>query len=1145
MANAKIGIQADTSSATKALNDVSNAVDGVSTSVNKMSKSGSLKGALRTAKKEAQDLAYQLSQLSAADLKSDFGQKMAEQYRQAVAAAGELKDQMDDVNQEIKNMSSDTRGWDAAKEGIQAVGSAATALVGIYSSVHEESETAAETLKTMATLQSTVNAAITIGNALKPQSALLDGICTIQTKALAAAKTLEASATGKATIAQRVFNAVAKANPYVLLATAVLAVGTALVAFASHSAEAKKKQEELDAEIERSKELMDTYATSVASNSAEMIVKMEALKEAVLKGNLSIKEQTQIYNEFKPIADAAGLSVKNFNDVEDILKNNSEAVRQAINKRALAMAAYAEAIEIAKTAIKQLGEMEYQIGKAAEAATIRTRSRDEMEKELEKRGITGAGAYITPTGRKESRSYVVHDQVVDMEVDVEYKFDYAAYEKAQRAAMKKVEDDMRAKINSTIKVAMRDQNAARSIMGGGTTTTTPSTKPPKASTKTDKEKQTELERLRKEYELQEKALENINSENDKDGKKKEEIYAKMLKINEEMEKFYDVDDRGFVKLKEILQDELKLVKRNGEEWQNVINKIKQANYSRILELSKRGSEGLEEMLDLLAEQQTLVNKDSDEWKQLLDVIQLADERTYHLVDELAARGDTKSLENMEHLFERLVLATDKGSDAWNRYAGILRYVHKLLKDTQNTQEETLEGIKDSRPEKSIGRRRDDLQKRIAKIEEEQSKLEIKTNKEKGLGYFGVSEAEIKFTNLEQEKKKLEDELHDLDATVTLTALSATHDPKWVTEILEGQIGNSEREIDYIVNIRTNGADELGVVDSDIQKVQNRINRIKDVLSRSELYDSTAIDNLKQDLHLCTQELFELTNKKYRLTVESNINELKDEIASTSWGALEGGVDGLQSIYDSIEGLDDKLSNADGIEGFFAAFDAVFTVVDNIRAMVDAIQEVIALIETLNKVQEAAGVVATTVAEAENSKTKSTLDGVAAKQAQTAAETEAATAVGVNAAAEAAATPTLELSAKAKQKAAIAALDLATANIAAAHSEIPFAGPGLAAAGIATVTAAVAAAHSALMSLQAFAEGGIVGGTSTTGDRVLARVNSGEMILNDRQQAHLFNMINNGVTPAGSGELVGTVKVKGSDLHLALSNYDKIQKINRN
>ena len=43
---------------------------------------------------------------------------------------------------------------------------------------------------------------------------------------------------------------------------------------------------------------------------------------------------------------------------------------------------------------------------------------------------------------------------------------------------------------------------------------------------------------------------------------------------------------------------------------------------------------------------------------------------------------------------------------------------------------------------------------------------------------------------------------------------------------------------------------------------------------------------------------------------------------------------------------------------------------------------------------------------------------------------------------------------------------------------------------------------------AFAEGGIVGGSSFYGDKLLARVNSGELILNQDQQRNLYGMINN-------------------------------------
>lgn len=48
-------------------------------------------------------------------------------------------------------------------------------------------------------------------------------------------------------------------------------------------------------------------------------------------------------------------------------------------------------------------------------------------------------------------------------------------------------------------------------------------------------------------------------------------------------------------------------------------------------------------------------------------------------------------------------------------------------------------------------------------------------------------------------------------------------------------------------------------------------------------------------------------------------------------------------------------------------------------------------------------------------------------------------------------------------------------------------------------------------ISAFETGGIVGGSSTFGDKKFARVNSGEMILNQTQQAHLYSLINGAAT----------------------------------
>lgn len=84
----------------------------------------------------------------------------------------------------------------------------------------------------------------------------------------------------------------------------------------------------------------------------------------------------------------------------------------------------------------------------------------------------------------------------------------------------------------------------------------------------------------------------------------------------------------------------------------------------------------------------------------------------------------------------------------------------------------------------------------------------------------------------------------------------------------------------------------------------------------------------------------------------------------------------------------------------------------------------------------------------------------------------------------------------------------------------------------------------------FATGGIVGGNSKSGDRVLVRVNSGEMILNAAQQAQLFAIANGRIQPTvntdvltglmsggAGGVKAGSVlgKIRGRDIVLVAAN----------
>lgn len=101
--------------------------------------------------------------------------------------------------------------------------------------------------------------------------------------------------------------------------------------------------------------------------------------------------------------------------------------------------------------------------------------------------------------------------------------------------------------------------------------------------------------------------------------------------------------------------------------------------------------------------------------------------------------------------------------------------------------------------------------------------------------------------------------------------------------------------------------------------------------------------------------------------------------------------------------------------------------------------------------------------------------------------------------------------------------IAGSSAAASHGWLGF---GAVAIGAAVMAAVLAFA------LGAFETGGIVPGNSFSGDNVLARVNSGEMILNRAQQARLFDIAEGNTEPGGSGGAVinQTINVQnGGDL----------------
>lgn len=85
----------------------------------------------------------------------------------------------------------------------------------------------------------------------------------------------------------------------------------------------------------------------------------------------------------------------------------------------------------------------------------------------------------------------------------------------------------------------------------------------------------------------------------------------------------------------------------------------------------------------------------------------------------------------------------------------------------------------------------------------------------------------------------------------------------------------------------------------------------------------------------------------------------------------------------------------------------------------------------------------------------------------------------------------------------------------------------------TAGAAAAAAIAAISNIPKFAEGGVVGGSSYFGDKILARLNSGELILNQKQQKNLYGLMQPSITRV---EVGGQAHISGKDMYITLRNY---------
>ena len=240
--------------------------------------------------------------------------------------------------------------------------------------------------------------------------------------------------------------------------------------------------------------------------------------------------------------------------------------------------------------------------------------------------------------------------------------------------------------------------------------------------------------------------------------------------------------------------------------------------------------------------------------------------------------------------------------------------------------------------------------------------------------------------------------------------------------------------------------------------------------------------------------------------KKSVEDLTKEFRTGTYGGVKSIVGSVDNIASAFERVGEVLSDEDA-----SAWERIMAVWEAMTSLSDAFIQTIEIIERLTEVKEMlskAELASAAVSDAVTEK----------KVANAAAET----------AADAAATTSTVQNAGTKV-AAKTAEGAAAAGASAASLPFPW--------NLVAIGGAIAAALAAFAMIPRFENGGIVGGNSTQGDKILARLNSGELVLNKDQQGTLYGLLSN---QRRAVHVSGEFKVRGRDLVAAIDNNNRFK-----
>lgn len=232
------------------------------------------------------------------------GKQGTAEYQQLSKETAILRDAVKDATDEITRMASDTSNLDAVLGLAAGASGGFAAYTGAMELFGAESEDVQEAQKKLQAAIAITTGVQAIQNAVQKQSAIMLGISRLQMAALSKAQvynrlvTMQGTkATLAATIAQKAFNLIAAANPYVLLALALVTVVGALVLFASNTDKSAKNQQKLNEAQKVWLDYLETEATEMNRVSNERVAQLNRELNIAKARNASLSETRKIEDE--------------------------------------------------------------------------------------------------------------------------------------------------------------------------------------------------------------------------------------------------------------------------------------------------------------------------------------------------------------------------------------------------------------------------------------------------------------------------------------------------------------------------------------------------------------------------------------------------------------------------------------------------------------------------------------------------------------------------------------------------------------------------------------------------------------------------------------------------------------------------------